>query len=361
MTGKALVALSGGVDSSVAAALLKDAGYEVVGIMMKIYSGDEPAAGDHLKHGCYGPGEMEDIEDARKVAEMLGIRFQVFDLSREYELTILEHFKAEYHAGRTPNPCVQCNQRIKLGALIDRAKASGIDFDFVATGHYARVEYHPPSARYRLLRGIDRRKDQSYFLSRLSQEQLKLVHFPLGDLTKEDVRIKAERLGLTVTDKPESQNFISGGYRQLLNQSTEAGPILDETGHVLGTHQGVAFFTIGQRHGLGLIGTEPWYVTNIDAERNEIIVGRRESLFHIGILVDDLNWISIEHLDSGREITAQIRSGAPAAAAWIEPLDSRQIKVTFKEPQMAAAPGQTVVFYEGDVVVGGGTILCIIS
>ncbi len=340
--------------------MLKDAGYEVTGIMMKIYGGDESTGSTRLRHGCYGPGESEDIEDARKVAETLGIRLEVFDLSQEYQATILEYFEAEYRAGRTPNPCVRCNQTIKLGALIDRAKASGLDFDFVTTGHYARVEYHPQSARYRLLRGLDRGKDQSYFLFRLSQEQLRIVRFPLGDLTKEEVREKAQRFGLTVADKPESQNFVSGGYRQLLGHGSEAGPILDESGRVLGIHPGIASFTIGQRHGLGLIGPEPRYVTAIDAERNAIIVGRRESLFRDVILVVGLNWISIERLDSGRETAAQIRSGAPAAAAWIEPLDTRQTRVTFKEPQVAPAPGQAVVFYEGDVVVGGGTLSNII-
>ncbi|XUW99694.1 MAG: tRNA 2-thiouridine(34) synthase MnmA [Dehalogenimonas sp.] len=356
MTEKALVALSGGVDSAVAAALVKESGYEVTGIMMKIYGGEESAVDAHSKHGCYGPGEAADIEDARKVADKLGIRFEVFDLTREYKTSILEHFKAEYCAGRTPNPCVHCNQRIKLGVLIDKARSSGLDFDSVATGHYARVRYDPSSGRYQLLRAIDHSKDQSYFLARLSQAQLKTVRFPLGELPKEEVRGLAERYGLSVAEKPESQNFIAGGYHQLVIQGVAEGPILDEIGERLGTHPGVAFFTMGQRHGLGLSGTEPRYVTAIDPIRNAIIVGGRDSLFHTAVLVEDLNWISVDHLDFGMEVTAKIRSGCSLVKAWIEPFGANQVKIIFENPQMAPAPGQTAVFYTGDVVLGSGII-----
>jgi tRNA-specific 2-thiouridylase len=358
---RALVALSGGVDSAVAAALLQDNGYEVTGIMMKIYGGDETISDRTGRHGCYGPGEVEDIDDARKVAERLGIRLEVFDLSREYESEILNQFKADYRAGRTPNPCIHCNQRIKLGVLIDKAQDSGLDFDFVATGHYARVEHNPSTGRYQLLRAIDHSKDQSYFLSRLSQTQLKNVRFPLGELTKREVRGLAERYGLSVADKAESQNFITGGYHQLVNQETGAGAIVDEAGRQLGTHPGVSFFTIGQRHGLGLSGTEPRYVTAIDPIHNAVIVGGRESLFTSTVVVEDLNWISIEHLDRGMVVMAKIRSGSHMVSAWIEPYVTNQVRVTFEESQMAPAPGQAAVFYTGDVVAGSGIIVKALS
>lgn len=354
---KVLVAFSGGVDSAVAAALLKNDGYEVTGIMMKIYNGDGPAAGIRKKHGCYGPGESEDIEDAHKVAEKLDIPLEIFDLSHEYESDILGYFESEYQAGRTPNPCIRCNQRIKLGSLIDKARSSGLDFDFVATGHYARSKYDNLSGGYQLFRARDLDKDQSYFLSRLSQVQLKLIRFPLGELTKEEVRRLAEKYRLPVADKPESQNFIVGGYGQLLKDKTGVGAILDSTGKQVGTHPGVAFFTIGQRHGLGLAGKEPRYVTSIDPKRNAIFVGDKASLLCSCVLVQDLNWISVERIEVRMNAGVKIRSTGDMILSLIEPVGTEQAKVVFKNAQVRPAPGQTLVFYDGDRVLGSGVIM----
>ncbi|MEN8614019.1 tRNA 2-thiouridine(34) synthase MnmA [Dehalogenimonas sp. THU2] len=351
-----LVALSGGVDSAVAAALMKKSGAEVTGIIMTIYGGEDTPVQTGHKHGCYGPGEAEDVRDAQAVADALGIKLYVFDLKAEYQTAVLDHFKAEYQAGRTPNPCVYCNQRIKLGALLEKASASGIEFDFVVTGHYARTEYDPATGRYRLLRGINHDKDQSYFLSRLSQEQLKKVRFPLGELTKEEVRRLADGLKLPVAEKEESQNFIAGGYRQLVCGEAKPGPILDESGKVLGSHPGVAFFTLGQRQGLGLAAKEPLYVIRIEPEQNAIIVGGKEAVYRSEVLANDLNWISIENLTSSLDVAARIRSGASPVPARIESLGPDRIKVVFNEPQMAPAPGQAIVLYDGEVVVGSGVI-----
>ena len=354
---KILAALSGGVDSAVAAALMKEQGYNVTGIIMTIYNGNEDEALETgKKHGCYGPGEIEDVADAQKIAEALDIELLVVDLKEEYQATVLDHFKAEYHAGRTPNPCVYCNQQIKLGALIEKARLSGLDFDFVVTGHYARTDYYPPAGRYRLLRGLDHSKDQSYFLSRLSQQQLQTVRFPLGEMTKEEVRLLADQFNLPVAIKEESQNFIAGGYRQLICAETRPGPILDESGKLLGQHSGVANFTIGQRQGLGLTSVNPLYVTYIDPGNNTVIVGEKQSLYKQDLKATDLNWISIDHLASQLRVTAQIRSSASPVPAFIIPINNSYVRVRFNEPQMAPTPGQAVVFYDDEVVVGSGII-----
>jgi tRNA-specific 2-thiouridylase len=357
MAGKILAALSGGVDSAVAAALMQEQGHQVTGIIMTIYGGDESVVPAGHKHGCYGPGEAEDVRDAQAVATALGIGLRVFDLKAEYQAMVLDHFKAEYHAGRTPNPCVYCNQRIKLGALLDKARNSGLDFDFVVTGHYARTDRETLSGRHRLLRALNHAKDQSYFLSRLSQEQLEIVRFPLGELTKEEVRQLAARLTLPVSEKEESQNFIAGGYRQLMCDEAESGPILDEAGNTLGQHSGIANFTIGQRQGLGIAAKDPLYVIRLEPERNAVIVGSKDSVYRSEISAGDLNWISIDGLHNSICVTARIRSGARPVAAKITPAtDGTAVDVVFNEPQMAPAPGQAIVFYDGDVVVGSGII-----
>jgi len=353
-TVKVVVAMSGGVDSSVAAALLKEKGYQVNGVTMKIWDGEAfPVEGG--RHGCYGPGEEEDIEDARKVAQILGIPFHVFDLRQEYKAEVLDYFCHEYLSGRTPNPCLRCNHKVKFDALLRKTQDSGIDFDYFATGHYARVEYNKSKHRYLLKKAMDLSKDQSYFVSSLSQEQLGRLLFPIGNYTKEEVRKMASDFELGVDNKPESQDFIAGGYSFLV-KAGQPGPILDKQGNVLGEHRGIPFYTIGQRKGLGISSKEPLYVTDIDQEKNAIVVGGKEEVYRDELTASGLNWIAIEKLEQPTKVKARIRYAHNEAEAIITPLNEDKVYVKFKEPQMAITPGQAVVFYQGDVVVGGGTI-----
>ncbi len=351
---KVVVAMSGGVDSSVAAALLKEKGYQISGVTMRIWDG-EAFPGEGTRHGCYGPGEEEDIEDARKVARILGIPFHVLDLRQEYKAEVLDYFCHEYLSGRTPNPCLICNQRVKFDALLRKAKDSGIEFDYFATGHYARVEYNQSKQRYLLKKARDLNKDQSYFISFLSQEQLGYSLFPIGNYTKEETRKMASDFGLGVDNKQDSQDFIAGGYSRLV-EAAQPGPILDNQGKVLGEHKGIPFYTIGQRKRLGISNKEPLYVTNIDRERNAITVGSKEEIYRDGFTASGLNWIAIKKLEQPTEVKAKIRYAHEEAEALVTPLNEDRVYVKFKEPQMAITPGQAAVFYRSDVVVGGGTI-----
>jgi len=352
---KVAVGMSGGTDSSVAAALLKTQGHDVIGVTMEIWDG-EALQIEKTQHGCYGPGEREDVEDARKVAQILGIPFHAFDLKKEYKSKVLDYFCHEYLSGRTPNPCIRCNRWIKLEALVKRARDSGIECDYFATGHYARVEYDESRRRYLLKKAKDLKKDQSYFLFALSQEQLGRLLFPVGDYTKEEVRRLASSLGLGVEDKPESQNFIAGGYSSLLESVARPGPVLDRRGNVLGQHRGIPFYTIGQRKGLRISAGEPLYVNALDPERNAVVVGSKEDVYGTELIASNLNWIAIEGLQQSIEAKAKIRYLHTEAEAIIAPLDEDKVYIKFKEPQMAITPGQAVVFYDDDTVVGGGTI-----
>ena len=351
---KVVVAMSGGVDSSVAAALLKEKGYQVSGVTMKIWDG-EAFPGEGTRHGCYGPGEEEDIEDARKVAQILGSDFYVFDLRQEYKAEVLDYFYHEYLSGRTPNPCLRCNHKVKFDALLRKTQDSGIEFDYFATGHYARVEYNKSQHRHLLKKARDLKKDQSYFISSLSQAQLGRSLFPLGNYTKEEVRKMASDFGLGVDNKTESQDFIAGGYSFLV-AAAKPGPILDKQGNILREHRGIPSYTIGQRKGLGISSQEPLYVTDINPEENAIIVGTQEELYQDELVASGLNWIAIEELKQPTKVKARIRHLQRETEAIVTPLSEDKVHVKFKEPQMAITPGQAVVFYCGDVVVGGGTI-----
>ncbi len=351
---KVVVAMSGGVDSSVAAALLKEQGYQVSGVTMKIWGGgDSPDEG--TRHGCYGPGEEEDIEDARRTAQALGIPYYVFDLRQEYQTEVLDYFNHEYLSGRTPNPCLRCNHRVKFGALLKKTRDGGIEFDYFATGHYARLEYDESKRRYLLKKARDSSKDQSYFISSLSQDQLAYSLFPIGDCTKQEVRKLATDFGLAVNNKPESQDFIAGGYSSLV-PAAPPGPILNKQGDILGTHQGIQSYTIGQRRGLGIPTREPLYVTDINPENNAITVGSQEEVYRDTLIASELNWIAIEGLKRPAKFTAKIRYRHNETEATVTPLNENRVHVKFERPQMAITPGQAVVFYSGDVVVGGGTI-----
>jgi tRNA-specific 2-thiouridylase len=356
------VGLSGGVDSSVTAHLLQREGYRVVGLTMQIWDGSL-AIPDEGRSGCYGPGEARDIEAARNLAHRLGIPHHVISLAPEYTTEVLDYFRQEYASGRTPNPCVRCNRSMKFGLLLERARAQGIAFDVFATGHYARVEQDRDSGRWVLLRAVDRAKDQSYFLSRLSQDQLRQVRFPLGHLTKPEVKAIAREIGWDdVADKQESQNFIeSKSYGVLFGQGEQKpGPLVDTHGKVLGQHQGIVHYTVGQRKGLGLGGTsEPLYVVRIEACSNTVVVGPQSELFRNRLTAADLNWIALpECPEAPRRIQAKIRQQHHEAEATLGLLRDQpgRAEVVFPEPQMSVTPGQTVVFYDEDRVLGSGII-----
>lgn len=347
--------LSGGVDSSVAAWLLQTQGYNVVGITMEIYDHDFPL-GLGGTHACYGPDELEDMKLAAAVCGQLGIPFHRVDLRAEYRRYVLEYFRETYLSGRTPNPCIVCNQRIKFGFLQAKAREAGLGFQYFATGHYARLKRN--GTRTLLLRAADRAKDQSYFLYTLRPRQLEGLLFPLGELKKTEVRALARRAGLPSAERPESQDFIAGrNYTALFApHEIRPGEIVDETGRVLGRHRGIVHYTVGQRQGLGISAAHPLYVTHIDAAANRIVVGPRERTLHRGLIAADLNLIAVESLAQPLRIQAKIRLQHRAAEAMLFARGPDKAYVRFDSPQAAVTPGQGVVFYQGEMVLGGGVI-----
>ncbi len=355
-TAKVVVAMSGGVDSSVAAAILKEEGYQVIGVTMHIWLRDKPEYEANRFGGCCG---LSAVEDAKRVANKLGIPHYVMNFRDIFARKVIAHFCREYSLGRTPNPCIRCNQYIKFDALLNRA--IGLEADFVATGHHARVEMG--SGRYLLKKGIDQRKDQSYVLYTLTQEQLEHTLFPIGNFTKTRVREIARELELPVAAKPESQEicFISDNdypkfLREFVPQAVKTGPILDRQGNTLGEHQGILFYTIGQRKRLGISAKEPLYVTAIVHERNAIVVGGKEELYGTELVASGLNWISLKKLKQPITAKVKIRYLHNEAEAEITPVNEDKVQIRFEEPQIAITPGQAVVFYDGDIVIGGGTI-----
>jgi len=342
---KVVVAMSGGVDSSIAAALLKEAGYQVTGVTMLLQPRDKLAG----------------AADARRVADKLGIPHRVIDFSDIFADKVIADFCREYRRGRTPNPCIRCNRYIKFGALLEKARELGADF--IATGHHARIERDQAGGRYLLKKGADGNKDQSYFLGTLTQQQLSQILLPVGSFSKDRVRKIADRLGLPVAARPESQEicFVPGDdYPKFLKgyipEAAEPGLILDRRGNILGSHPGILFYTIGQRKGLGIAAPAPRYVIDIRSEDNAIIVGGKEDVYGNELSASGLNWISIPGLSQPLTVTARIRYRHREAEAIVTPLDEDEVQVKFKQPQVAITPGQAVVFYEGDTVIGGGTI-----
>ena len=348
------VGLSGGVDSSVAAWLLKRDGHDVTGVTMKLWAGGP--AGPVRKSACFGPDEAEDIEAARKVCARIGIPFSVIDCAAGYEDLVLRYFRDEYLAGKTPNPCVRCNQLVKFGMLPRLAMEAGLAFDRFATGHYARVETDARTGRFLLKKAADARKDQSYFLYRLSQAQLASTLFPLGELTKTEVRRMAAEAGLPVVDRKESQDFTSGDPADLIGREDREGDIVDRQGRVLGKHRGYWDYTLGQRKGLGIAHPVPLYVLEIDAARNRLVVGPEAETFKGSCIASDCTWIAFDALEAEMSVEVKVRSAGRLIAAAISPLEGGRTLVRFAAPVSAVTPGQSAVFYDGEIVLGGGVI-----
>ncbi len=350
--------MSGGVDSSVTAALLKQDGYQVIGATMQIWPSNNLAEEAHKFGGCCG---FDAVSEAKSVAHRIGIPHYVMNFQNEFAKKVITNFCREYSLGRTPNPCIRCNEHIKFDALLNRAKE--MDADFIATGHYARIEHDEVNDRYLLKKGVDRGKDQSYVLYTMSQNQLKHSLMPLGVFVKEKVRQIAREMGLSVADKAESQEicFIPDSnyprfLKEYMPEMAKPGPILDREGNTLGEHRGILFYTIGQRKGLGISVEEPMYVVAIDRGRNAIIVGSKDDVYRDELIAADINWIAKQSLKQPLELKAKIRYRHREADAVITPSSKREAHVKFKQPQMAIAPGQAIVFYDKDTVVGGGTI-----
>jgi tRNA-specific 2-thiouridylase len=358
MAQRIVVGMSGGVDSSVAAALLVEQGYDVVGITMRVWAWAEPTEATKRFGSCCG---TEAVDDARQVARTLGIPYYVLNMEEEFERSVVDRFIEEYRSGRTPVPCVACNSELKFGSLLARARAW--DAAAVATGHYARVAQDGRTGRHRLLRARAEDKDQSDFLWPLTQDQLAAARFPVGELTKDQVREHARRLGLVTADKPESQEICfvpDDDYRAFLRgrdaRMLTPGPIVDGQGQVLGRHTGVAAYTIGQRKGLGLSAGRPLYVVGLDAERNTVTVGDAGALEHDRLVARAVNFIACDPPDGPIRVEAKIRHKHRPAPATVRVLDDDGAEVVFDEPQRAITPGQSVVFYQDDTVVGGGVI-----
>lgn len=346
--------MSGGVDSSLTAALLQKEGYDVVGVTMQIWPSSLP--GQQAEGGCCS---LVAVDDARRVADKLGIPYYVLNFQEAFEQQVIKYFCAEYAQGRTPNPCIKCNEIIKFGFLLK--KTLELEGEFLATGHYAQKDYD--GSRYLLRKAVDLKKDQTYNLYSMTQEQLKYILFPLGKFKKTETREMARELGLAVANKPDSQEicFIpDNDYKRFLKEYSpevaEPGEITDRQGKVLGRHEGVCFYTVGQRKGLGLSAGKPLYVVDLDKEKNRVIVGENEEIFSSGLIANQLNWIAIAGLEEPLEVMARIRYSAPDSPALLIPLAGGRVKVEFKEPQRAITPGQAVVFYQEELVVGGGVI-----
>ena len=354
---KILVGLSGGVDSSVVACVLKEQGHEVIGATMSIWDKEKFLNITASKEGCFSPHEEVDIKSAQDLCEKLGIKHYVVDCTKQYQKIVLENFKQEYLSGRTPNPCVICNSKIKFDALPMGAKDMGIEFDKFATGHYAQISYNDKTKRHQLKRGKDEKKDQSYFIYRLNQEQLSKIIMPLGELTKEEVRNMAKKYNLEVSDKKDSQDFFNGDINDILQTEPKKGNFVDKNGKILGSHNGIWNFTVGQRRGLGISADRPLYVIGLNKDKNEVILGYVEDGYTTSIKTTDISWLSSNPIKEERQIKVKVRSSQHPFDAKYIPIDEKTATIIFNENQNAIASGQSVVFYDdNDYVLGGGFI-----
>ncbi len=349
---KILVGVSGGVDSAVALHILKSQGHSVIGAMMKIYDGEIKT----IANSCYGTDKIKEEKDARANCNHVGCDFYVYDLAKDFNDIVFEEFKNQYLSGLTPNPCVMCNKLIKFGAFPKAVKKSGIDFDKFATGHYARNEFNDKTNRWELKKGINPKKDQTYFLYRLSQDELSNILFPLGSMQKEDVRKYAIENNIPVAQKQDSQDFYKGDYSELFDVQSIKGELKDRYGNVLGYHEGIWNYTIGQRKGLKIAYSEPLYVLEINKNDNSVIVGTKDETYCKGLIAADLNWVALDNPTKPFEATAKIRSASNPVDVVVYP-NNNEIKVEFKDKISSIAPSQAVVLYQEDIVLGGGTII----
>lgn len=356
---KVLVGMSGGVDSSVAAHLLLEQGYDVYGATMQIWQG-ESREEIEIEGGCCS---LSAVDDARRVCDKLGIPYYVLNFREDFKTNVIDYFIKEYLEGRTPNPCIACNRYLKFELFLRKALAMGMDY--IATGHYAKIEFDNVLNRYTLKKSVTDKKDQTYALYSMTQKQLKHTLMPVGDFEKDEIREIAKKLGLTrVANKPDSQEICfvpDGNYGKFIMESINRkiyhGNFVDTSGNILGRHKGIIYYTVGQRKGLGITFGKPMFVVGINFSKNEVILGASDEVFSDGLIAEDMNWITIDKIEKPIKIAAKIRYSAKEADAKIYAIENELVEVRFDIPQRAITPGQSVVFYDGDMVLGGGKIV----